>query len=92
AVLSGALAQDLPDWVPVRIPAGGLHLWLRLPEPLADGAVAVAARVAGVAVNAGRRYFPAEPPAAHLRLGFAAAADQADLVEAVRRLAAAVVR
>ncbi|MFD5922210.1 PLP-dependent aminotransferase family protein [Kitasatospora sp. NPDC058201] len=92
AVLSGALAQDLPDWVPVRIPAGGLHLWLRLPEPLADGAVADATRVAGVAVNAGRRYFPAEPPAAHLRLGFAAAADQADLVEAVRRLAAAVVR
>lgn len=89
-VLADALARELPEWTPARLPVGGLHLWQRLPDRVADGAVADAARVRGVAVNAGRRYFPAEPPAAHLRLSFAAAADPAELVEAARRLAAAV--
>lgn len=92
AVLADALARELPDWTLAHVPAGGLHLWLRLPATLTEAAVAGAARAHGVAVNAGRRYFPAEPPAAHLRLGFAAAADPAELTEAVRRLAAATRR
>ncbi|WP_405365680.1 PLP-dependent aminotransferase family protein [Kitasatospora sp. NBC_00039] len=88
-VLADALARELPDWTLARSPAGGLHLWLRLPPTLTDTAVAEAARAHGVSVNAGRRHFPAEAPAAHLRLGFAAAADPADLATAARRLATA---
>ncbi|MGW0769737.1 aminotransferase-like domain-containing protein [Streptomyces sp. NPDC002676] len=87
AVLSGALARELPDWTPVRVPAGGLHLWVQLPPGLEDSAVADAARAHGVAVNPGARHFPAEPPGTYLRLGFAACADPADLTEGVRRLA-----
>lgn len=88
-VLADALARELPDWTVAGLPSGGLHLWVRLPSSEPDTAVADAARAHGVAVNAGRRYFPAEPPAAHLRLSFAAAADQAELTEAARRLAIA---
>ncbi len=89
-VLADALTERLPDWTPVRLPDGGLHLWLRLPEGSSDVAVADAARAHGVLVDAGRRYFPAEPSAAHLRVGFAAAAESAELAEGVRRLAVAV--
>ncbi|MFB7615640.1 PLP-dependent aminotransferase family protein [Kitasatospora sp. NPDC056181] len=93
--LEDALARELADWPLADSPAGGLHLWLRLPPALTDravtdAAVADAAGAHGVSVNVGHRYFPAEPPSAHLRLGFAAAADPAELTEAARRLAGAV--
>ncbi|MFJ9826746.1 PLP-dependent aminotransferase family protein [Streptomyces sp. NPDC101160] len=87
AVLAGALARELPDWTPARIPEGGLHLWVQLPSGLDDATVAEAARAHGVAVNPGTPSFPAEPPGAFLRLGFAAAEDPADLTEGARRLA-----
>lgn len=90
ATLSDALARELSDWTLDRTPAGGLHLWLRLPPGLGATEVSEAARARGVSVNAGHRYFPAEPPAAHLRLGFAAAASLPELTSAVGRLAAAV--
>lgn len=87
--LATALGRELPDWTLTRQPAGGLHLWLRLPAHLTDIAVADTARLHGVSLNAGHRYFPTDAPAAHLRLGFAAAADPAELTEAARRLATA---
>ncbi|WP_354637624.1 PLP-dependent aminotransferase family protein [Kitasatospora camelliae] len=90
ATLAGALARELPDWAPTRIPQGGLHLWIRLPAGLTDRAVAEAARTHRVAVDPGHRFFPAEPPVGHLRLAFAAAADPAELTEAVHRLTEAV--
>ncbi|WP_093885947.1 PLP-dependent aminotransferase family protein [Streptosporangium canum] len=86
ANLAAAVARDLPDWTVTRLPSGGLHLWLRLPSGTDDTVVAGAARRHGVAVSAGRRYFATEPPAAHLRLGFAATNDLAELAEGVRRL------
>ncbi|MGW2252845.1 aminotransferase-like domain-containing protein [Kitasatospora sp. NPDC001660] len=89
AVLADALARELPHWSLHRVPEGGLHLWLRLPPGLTETAVADAALAHGVTVNLGHHHFPAEPPAAHLRLGFAAAAEPADLTEAAARLAAA---
>lgn len=94
AVLVDALSHEVPDWTPGlpqpsagQTPAGGLHLWLRLPPALVDTAVTAAARDHGVAVDAGRHYFPAEPPTDRLRLNLAAAADLAELAEAARRLA-----
>ncbi|MEU6969714.1 PLP-dependent aminotransferase family protein [Kitasatospora aureofaciens] len=88
AVLADALAREVPDWTPHRVPEGGLHLWVRLPAGCTEEAVAEAARAHRVAVNLGHHHFPAEPPAAHLRLGFAAAAEPAELVEAAARLRA----
>lgn len=86
AVLADALARGLPDWTPARIPTGGLHLWVRLPPGLDDTAVAQTARTHGVVVNAGTPSFPADPPAAYLRLGFAATETTTDLAEGIHRL------
>ncbi|MFE1772159.1 PLP-dependent aminotransferase family protein [Streptomyces sp. NPDC059008] len=69
-----------------HIPPGGFHLWLRLPDGTDEAALTGAALRAGVAVAAGRPYFPAEPPAGHLRISFAAAAGTGELTEGVRRL------
>ncbi|MBR7827841.1 PLP-dependent aminotransferase family protein [Actinospica sp. MGRD01-02] len=87
ATLSAAVATQLPAWRTAGYPAAGLHLWFELPDGLADGPAADAARTLGVAVNAGTRFFPAEPDGAFLRLGFAAAANEHELAEGVRRLA-----
>ncbi len=84
-LLAAAVIRECPDWSIARQPTGGLHLWLRLP-PGTDGTlVAGAARRHGVAVDTGDRFFATEPPAAFLRLAFAAA-DQAELAEGARRL------
>ncbi|MEU9122792.1 PLP-dependent aminotransferase family protein [Streptomyces sp. NPDC048506] len=69
-----------------RLPYGGYQLWLRLPDGTDEAALAGAALRAGVAVAAGRPYFAAEPPAAHLRLSFAAAAGVGEITEGIRRL------
>ncbi|NUP78041.1 MAG: PLP-dependent aminotransferase family protein [Nonomuraea sp.] len=87
AALADALARHLPGWRLARLPAGGLHLWLRLPAGAHGTAVADVARARGVTVNAGHRYFPAEPPEAFVRLSFAAAADPEELAAGVRLLA-----
>ncbi len=89
AALLTALRRHLPDLAPRAIPRGGLHLWVRLPEGTDDVALATAAAAEGVVVFPGRPWYPAEPPAPHLRLTYAAAPP--DLMdEAVRRLARAV--
>lgn len=68
-----------------HVPAGGLHVWVRLPPGTDDGELADRARRRDVVVEPGRPYFVGEPPAPHLRLTFAAATP-ADLTEATRRL------
>ncbi|ARF73747.1 GntR family transcriptional regulator [Kitasatospora albolonga] len=91
ARLAAALTAGLPTAAVRNVPAGGLHLWLRLPPGVDDTELTAAARRRGVAVSAGSRYFATEPPTeAHLRLGFAATADLAELDEGVRRLGAAL--
>ncbi|MEV0234860.1 PLP-dependent aminotransferase family protein [Nonomuraea sp. NPDC050786] len=92
AALAAAVTRELPDWTLAHVPAGGLHLWVRLPYGADDTVVADTARRHGVAVSAGNRYFATELPAACLRLGFAATADHAELLEAARRLASALSR
>ncbi|MCW6009646.1 PLP-dependent aminotransferase family protein [Micromonospora sp. CPCC 205371] len=84
-----ALSRHLPDLAPQPIPRGGLHLWTRLPDGADDVALATAAATEGVIVFPGRPWYAAEPPAAYLRLTYAAAPpDQMD--EAIRRLARAL--
>ncbi|MBB4677992.1 aminotransferase-like domain-containing protein [Crossiella cryophila] len=86
--LLSALAQHLPEFTLAVVPRGGLHLWARLPDGVDDQALTTAAAAHGVVVFPGRPWYPAEPPAPHLRLTFGAAAPEV-LGEGVRRLAAA---
>ncbi|MDX3852691.1 PLP-dependent aminotransferase family protein [Streptomyces sp. AK02-01A] len=85
-ILVTAVRTELPELSVPHIPAGGYHLWARLPDGTDEAAVVSAALRAGVAVAPGRPYFSAEPPAAHLRLSFAAVAGPAEITEGVRRL------
>ncbi|MER6147092.1 aminotransferase-like domain-containing protein [Streptomyces hirsutus] len=94
--MTAALRLRLPELALPHIPAGGYHLWLRLPDgtggtsrafgPGGESALTAAALRAGVAVTPGRPYFSAEPPAAHLRLSFAAVTGTGEITEGVRRL------
>ena len=79
-------ALEQTDYTVTKIPYGGLHLWVRLPSDRQASAVADAIRAHGVLVNAGDRFFPAEPPGAYLRLNFAAAASVTERAEAASRL------
>ncbi|MFJ3246198.1 PLP-dependent aminotransferase family protein [Streptomyces sp. NPDC088770] len=84
--LAGALRQLLPELALPCVPSGGYHLWPRLPDGADEAAVTAAALRAGVALTPGRPYFSAEPPAAHVRLSFAAVGGTAEIAEGVRRL------
>jgi DNA-binding transcriptional MocR family regulator len=86
--LVAALGEHLPAWQLQTVPAGGLHVWARLPEGVDDVALTARAAAAGVLISPGRPWFAAEPPAAHVRLTFAGA-PAPDLAEGVRRLAEA---
>jgi DNA-binding transcriptional MocR family regulator len=89
AVLLAALAEHLPEARPTGVPAGGLNVWVALPDALDDLALAQASRTAGVLISPGRPYHAAEPPRPYARLSFASAPDAATLEEGVRRLAQA---
>ena len=81
-----AVTRLWPDAEVPLVPRGGLHLWVRLSEGVDDVRFAEDAALAGVTVNPGRDWFPAEPTAPYLRLSYAGA-DAAALVAAVKRLA-----
>lgn len=87
--MTSALRLRLPELALPHIPSGGYHLWLRLPDGTEESVFTAAALRAGVALTPGRPYFSAEPPAAHVRLSFAAVAGAQEIAEGVRRLRAA---
>ncbi len=84
--LVAALARHAPALVPGALPAGGLRVWVGLPDGADDVAIAAAAAARDVVVFPGRPWFPAEPASPYLRLTFASAPPEA-MDEAVRRLA-----
>ena len=69
------------------VPLGGYHLWLRLPDGADETALTAAALRVGVAVTPGHAYYPAEPPAPHLRASYAAAPTPQHLTRAAHLLA-----
>lgn len=83
--LATALGALLPEWH-WRRPAGGLSLWIRLPQGDATEFAAVAARY-GVTVVAGPAFAADGSQRNHLRLPFVLPEDV--LEEGVQRLAAA---
>jgi DNA-binding transcriptional MocR family regulator len=88
AVLAREVSESLPA-ARFFAPMGGMHLWAQLPPGADDTEIAAAARHAGVIVLPGQPFFPAEPPAPHLRLTFSAAGSEADLRAGVQHLARA---
>ena len=84
------IRHHLPTVDVTARPSGGMHIWAALAPQLDDEAVARAARRAGVLVNPGRSFFPAEPSGPRLRLTFAAAADLAELDRGLARLGGAI--
>jgi DNA-binding transcriptional MocR family regulator len=83
--LAAALRTDLPDWR-FRLPEGGVTLWVELDEPVSS-ALARAAESYGVRLAPGPRFGLDGTMERFLRLPFTL--PEADLVEAVARIAAA---
>jgi DNA-binding transcriptional MocR family regulator len=65
-------AADAPGCELETVPAGGVHLWLRLPDRFSDADVADAAAARRLAVSPSRACYPGEPPGEYLRLSYAA--------------------
>jgi DNA-binding transcriptional MocR family regulator len=70
-LLVTALAEQAPQVHVDHVPAGGLHLWARLPDDTDLAQVVAECEAAGVVVAPGTEWFPAEPTAPYLRLSFA---------------------
>ncbi|MBE8525245.1 PLP-dependent aminotransferase family protein [Amycolatopsis sp. H6(2020)] len=83
--LAGAVHRYLADWT-FTMPAGGLSLWCRMPEPVSSR-LAVAAASHGVQVAPGSRFGVHGGLERWIRLPFSLPPDRID--EAVRRLSAA---
>ncbi|MEO5822659.1 MAG: PLP-dependent aminotransferase family protein, partial [Vicinamibacteraceae bacterium] len=84
ATMVDRLGRDLPHWRVTAAPRGGLHLWVELPDDVAD--VEDRGRAHGVAIHAGHGYFAGETPGRFVRLTFGAPADLAEMTEGLRRL------
>jgi 2-aminoadipate transaminase len=83
-----ALKRELPE-CPVRPPAGGLNLWLRLPSGLSERSIAGDAIDAGVGVAPGRYFFVRPPATGHLRLSFSLA-EPGQIEEGIATLAGVI--
>ena len=70
-LLVASLAEHAPQAHVAHVPAGGLHLWARLPDGTDLARVVRDCAAAGVVVAPGSEWFPAEPTAPFLRLSFA---------------------
>ncbi len=84
--LVAAVRADLPTLAVERVPGGGLHLWLRLPDGCDDTDVATRCARRGLLVSPGTPYYAGEPPAPYLRLTYGGA-EVADLQRGVALLA-----
>ena len=69
--LAAALHRHLGPGCLPHLPAGGLHLWVALPDGVSDREVESRAAAHGILVSAGHHWHPAEPAAPFLRLSFA---------------------
>jgi DNA-binding transcriptional MocR family regulator len=72
-LLVAALREHAPTAHLEAVPAGGLNLWLRLPDTTDLPRLVRDCETAGVLVAAGDEWFPAEPTGPHLRLNYSGA-------------------
>ncbi len=89
-LLAAALHTSLGAGCLPHLPAGGLHLWVALPDGVSDREVEQSAAARGILVSAGHHWHPAEPAAPFLRLSFAAV--QPDWIDACVAELAGIVR
>lgn len=80
-LLIESLAAHAPTALVEGIPAGGLNLWVRLPEGTDVAQVVRDCEVRGLIIAPGAEWFPAEPSGAYVRLNYANA-DPARFPEA----------
>ncbi len=88
-VLVNALRRTLGDALTFDVPAGGIGLWVRAADDIDIDAWATRARVEGAVFVTARSFAVSGRARPFARLGFAAL-DRRELVEGVRRLAAAL--
>lgn len=72
-LLIDSLQEHAPRAHLTNIPAGGLNLWLRLPDGTAIDRLIRQCEDAGVFIAAGSEWFPAEPAGPFVRLNFSGA-------------------
>ncbi|PVX66184.1 aminotransferase-like domain-containing protein [Rhodococcus globerulus] len=64
------LDTHAPELTLTHKPAGGLNLWLRLPDGSDSETFATRCLTHGLSISPGAEWFPAEPTAAYIRLNF----------------------
>lgn len=69
--LLGGIRQHLPQCTVALVPAGGLNLWVRLPDGTDVATLVRAAAARDVLIAHGREWFPAETPGPYVRLNYA---------------------
>lgn len=80
-LLISSLAAHAPSAQVESVPAGGLNLWVRLPDGTDIGQVVRDCEVRGLIIAPGSEWFPAEPSGSYVRLNYANA-DPARFPEA----------
>lgn len=88
SVLVEALGRRLGGALTFDVPAGGLGLWVQAPAELDIETWAARARARGAVIATARAFAHDGRPRQFARLGFGSL-DREELVEGVRRLAAA---
>lgn len=88
-LLVDALREHAPDAQLERVPAGGLNLWLRLPDGTDAERLVRDCEPRGLLIAPGTEWFPAEPPGPYVRVNFAGPAPER-FPEAARLLQAAI--
>jgi DNA-binding transcriptional MocR family regulator len=88
-LLVDALREHTPDAQLERVPAGGLNLWLRLPDGTDAERLVRDCESRGLLIAPGTEWFPAEPPGPYARVNFAGPAPDR-FPEAARLLQAAL--
>jgi GntR family transcriptional regulator/MocR family aminotransferase len=90
-VLAAALKHHLGGALTFRVPDGGMALWARADESIDIGGWQRAGEREGVLFHSARRYDLLQREQPFMRLGFSYL-DEAELAEAVRRMARALTR
>ena len=90
-LLVDSLREHAPTAHVEHVPAGGLHLWVRLPDGTDAERLADDCERSGLLVAPGRAWFPAEPSAPHLRLNYSGP-DPGSFPAGARLLGAALAR
>jgi DNA-binding transcriptional MocR family regulator len=70
-LLLAALREHVPAAVVEHVPAGGLNLWVRLPDGTDLARLARDCEDAGLVIAPGTEWFPAEPTGPFVRLNYA---------------------